>query len=91
MPGIPGANGMPGIPGPYGARGDTGARGEQGRPGAKGDLGGKGEKGDVATSGSISASSWKQCVWNNIHSGMDSGKLKVTFAEFQFKQFISFN
>ena len=70
---------MPGIPGPYGARGDKGGRGEQGRPGLKGDSGGKGEKGDVATSAPISASNWKQCVWNNIHDGTDDGKLKVSF------------
>ena len=61
----PGSEGPPGPKGPPGTLGAKGAKGKAGDKGPQGILG----------------SNWKQCVWENIDDGKDTGLIKVNIEE----------
>ncbi|XP_078613507.1 uncharacterized protein LOC144883124 [Branchiostoma floridae x Branchiostoma japonicum] len=60
---------QPGRDGRDGRDGAKGDRGEQGPPGEKG------EKGETGPPGTAARARVKQCVWNNLNNGADSGKI----------------
>ncbi|CAH1269004.1 CTHRC1 [Branchiostoma lanceolatum] len=79
-----GAKGDRGEQGPPGGDGEKGDRGEQGPPGGDGEKGDRGEQGPPGEKGSVGEAgspglsargNIKQCVWNNLNNGADSGKI----------------
>ncbi|CAH1266459.1 CTHRC1 [Branchiostoma lanceolatum] len=76
--GAKGDRGEQGQTGGDGAKGDRGEQGQTGGDGAKGDRGEQGPPGEKGETGSPSAPTRykvKQCVWNNLDNGVDSGKI----------------
>jgi len=84
MPGIPGIPGSPGPAGPAGSAGSPGSQGPQGPPGPMGPQGVKGDAGDQGVKGppgpkgppGTMGRNWKQCVYNNLNNGLDTGLIK---------------
>ncbi|XP_077995959.1 collagen triple helix repeat-containing protein 1-like [Glandiceps talaboti] len=65
--------GIPGIPG---TAGSPGRDGRDGFKGEKGDEGSNGPKGESGENGLPFVPNIKQCAWNNINDGRDSGLIK---------------
>ena len=71
-PGIPGIPGTPGPAGQSGPQGPTGPTGPAGAQGPKGDQGAQGIQGPTGPRGP-----WKQCAFNKLNNGADSGLIVV--------------
>ncbi|KAJ7394773.1 hypothetical protein OS493_000607 [Desmophyllum pertusum] len=73
-----GPKGERGNAGPYGKSGLPGMMGIKGERGPMGNQGIKGDKGESVRrpSSAVPQTNWKQCVWKNLNSGEDNGKIK---------------